>query len=463
MPFGTGALTSMSCEQTEQFVPLIAGQVSSSRRGWVLFEFFKRLLISLFYYFGIFRMAEKGNMDPSVPPQPLWESSVVHSSYLFIKKEAKFSNKFGWSCYYRCSKFRAGCTASLIHRDSTSTVEIPNGIHTCPIAKIEKRKLDSILVHNVGILDLTAEMKIKIELLSVTDMKPARLLAESISEDFELLYTGQIVKCLTRDQIRKLILKFRNEEFGNWRAVISSPPLCFSSDGDERLFLQFNHSLNVDDELVNFIGWANPDLIFLLRCIKSNLFIDCTFYIVPKGFSQCMIIMVYHPVTKLYLPVFFILLQSAKYEVYFHAIGAAIGQCDFMCEGLTVTLDYEQGLIKAVTEQFPDADKVLCLFHWKQAIRRKLLSFHIPKNVVSLLMGHDGLINILPIVEIVDIPKAIQYIRAHFAEGSYQEHFSKFWRYFENTWCKKYDPTDWNISVLMKKDNVAEIFVGRFF
>ena len=53
---------------------------------------------------------------------------------------------------------------------------------------------------------------------------------------------------------------------------------------------------------------------------------------------------------------------------------------------------------------------------------------------------------ILPIVEIVDIPKAIQYIRAHFAEGSYQEHFSKFWRYFENTWCKKYDPKNWNIS-----------------
>ena len=126
------------------------------------------------------------------------------------------------------------------------------------------------------------------------------------------------------------------------------------------------------------------------------------------GFSQCLVIMVYHPVTKLYLPVFFILLQGKKYEVYFHAIGAAIGQYDFRLDGKSVTLDFEQGLIKAVTEQFPSAAKVLCLFHWKQAIRWKLLSFHISKPIISLLMGPDGLINILPIVEVDDIPKAIE-------------------------------------------------------
>ena len=181
------------------------------------------------------------------------------------------------------------------------------------------------------------------------------------------------------------------------------------------------------------------------------------------GFSQCLVIMVYHPVTKLYLPVFFILLQGKKYEVYFHAIGAAIGQYDFRLDGKSVTLDFEQGLIKAVTEQFPSAAKVLCLFHWKQAIRWKLLSFHISKPIISLLMGPDGLINILPIVEVDDIPKAIAYIRSKFDEGIYVLHFDKFWKYFLNTWCVKYAPSDWNICDLLKDDNVSEIIVGRFF
>ena len=76
-------------------------------------------------------------------------------------------------------------------------------------------------------------------------------------------------------------------------------------------------------------------------------------------------------------------------------------------------------------------------------------------------MGPTGLINILPIVEIADIPKAIQYIRVRSNEGAYVEHFTKFWRYFEGTWCKKYEPNDWNICDLLKKDHYDDIIVGR--
>jgi hypothetical protein len=44
-----------------------------------------------------------------------------------------------------------------------------------------------------------------------------------------------------------------------------------------------------------------------------------------------------------------------------------------------------------------------CNFHWKQAIRRKLLSFKIPRDIISELMGAHGLINILPLVPATDI------------------------------------------------------------
>ena len=275
-------------------------------------------------------------------------------------------------------------------------------------------------------MDLTAEIRIKVELLALSDMTPARQLAIiRISNDFELLYSGQVTRSLSRNQIRKMILRFRNDTYG-W--------ICSS---------RF-------DFFDSMFGY-------------SKYFHRLHIYIVPKGFSQCLVIMVYYPVTRLYIPVFFILLQGKKYEVFFKANGAAIGQCYFRLQGRSVTLDFEQGLIKAVIEQFPSASKVLCLFHWKQGFRRKLLSFHIPKCMISLLMEPEGLINILPVVEIVDIPKAVAYIRSKFDEGIYRVQFDNFWRYFLNTWCVKYDPTDWNICELLKGDNVGKVFVGGQF
>jgi hypothetical protein len=81
--------------------------------------------------------------------------------------------------------------------------------------------------------------------------------------------------------------------------------------------------------------------------------------------------------------------------------------------------------------------------------------------MICLLMEPEGLINILPVVEIVDIPKAVAYIRSKFDEGIYRVQFDNFWRYFLNTWCVKYDPTDWNICELLKGDNIGKVIVGR--
>ena len=85
----------------------------------------------------------------------------------------------------------------------------------------------------------------------------------------------------------------------------------------------------------------------------SKYFHRLHIYIVPKGFSQCLVIMVYHhPVTRLNIPVFLSFCKVRNTRFFFNAIGAAIGQCDFRLQGRSVTLDFEQGLIKAVVEQF---------------------------------------------------------------------------------------------------------------
>ncbi|KAJ8524184.1 hypothetical protein ON010_g16934 [Phytophthora cinnamomi] len=64
----------------------------------------------------------------------------------------------------------------------------------------------------------------------------------------------------------------------------------------------------------------------------------------------------------------------------------------------TISCDFERGLIKAVGDQFPETDIVGCLFHFKQAVRRKMIKLRIPKEEVSGMMqrGYLDALTALP-------------------------------------------------------------------
>jgi hypothetical protein len=172
---------------------------------------------------------------------------------------------------------------------------------------------------------------------------------------------------------------------------------------DERNFLQFNIDVIIEEKMQTIIGWAHPELIFLVKGGPTNIFIDCTFRVVPHGFTQLMIIMVYSSQYKMYAPVFFILLQSKFQATYYHALQQPINSSEWTFSASSVTCDFEKGLLGAVKEQFPEAPVIGCNFHWKQAIRRKLLENHIPVDMVSELMGSSGLINILPLLNPLEL------------------------------------------------------------
>ena len=114
---------------------------------------------------------------------------------------------------------------------------------------------------------------------------------------------------------------------------------------------------------------------------------------------------------------------------------------------------------------FNEAVFIGCWFHWKQAIRRKLVKqFHIPLNMVSELMDGNGLINLLNIIPVNEIiVKGIPYIRAHFDEKTYSRQFDEFWVYFVKTWMKYYSPTDWNINhiISMGTESMESICINR--
>ena len=313
-------------------------------------------------------------------PESLPSTLVDADSKCYSKKDHKKSaDGKSWFAYYKCKHARTfKCTRTLKLTLNLQTNEVlknydsGNGVHYCQVR-------DQIEA-NVP-LNLHEDMKIKVHEEALKEGNLSALeIAKHVLNFFQAKYSGRLILLLTLDQMISQVYRVRSLEYGSWEGQIKSKPLMYANDNDTRLFLQFDLELNLDNlGLQRIIGWAHPDLVFLLKNGPVNTFIDCTFRVVPKGFTQLMIIMVYSKAHEHYVPVFYILLQSKLEKAYYHAIQQAICASDWLFEASSVTCDFEHALINAIDSQFPKSTKVQCYFHWKQAIRRKLLTdYRIP-------------------------------------------------------------------------------------
>ncbi|KAG3002601.1 hypothetical protein PC120_g19644 [Phytophthora cactorum] len=52
----------------------------------------------------------------------------------------------------------------------------------------------------------------------------------------------------------------------------------------------------------------------------------------------------------------------------------------------SISCDFESALINAVRDQFTETRVIGCLFHWKQAIRRKMVELRFPANQIVEVM-----------------------------------------------------------------------------
>ena len=107
---------------------------------------------------------------------------------------------------------------------------------------------------------------------------------------------------------------------------------------------------------------------------------------------------------------------------------------------MTITCDFEQALLNAISGIFPFSKIVGCFFHWKQAIRRKsiALKFKNEKEIVSCSMVKN-LMDILTVIPANEITtKGFAFVKDNLKEAILEENDSekmqKFWKYFENYW-----------------------------
>lgn len=303
----------------------------------------------------------------------------MHNGFCYSLKEPYFSlREQRWIGRYRCKNFRNAESGGLSHGACQATIRLDqqndNSQATSSCSFIinetgaekhldfckEQARIPSLVVYRPnGIYDARPMMKSMAEFKALhMPSLSANEIARAVMDECVAKFNeeGQSFDFLTIDDMRKLVYYVRNREHGEWEAEIASWPTANCSTTDERMFLQFNLTVNIEDKAEKIIGWGHPDLIEKAKYENLNVFIDCTFAVVPRGFQQCMVIMVYDRASQLYLPIMYILLQSKKKLAYLHAMHQAIVATNYTLNASTVMHDYEINLIKAVKWQFPDAE-----------------------------------------------------------------------------------------------------------
>eukprot|EP00804_Cyclotella_cryptica_P003775 CCRYP_008952-RG/>CCRYP_008952-RG protein AED:0.38 eAED:0.62 QI:0/0/0/1/0/0.33/3/0/196 len=122
----------------------------------------------------------------------------------------------------------------------------------------------------------------------------------------------------------------------------------------------------------------------ILSTISVHMFVDATFDIVPHPFYQCLIIMVFDARLRIFIPVAWILMTGKTNECYWQAFNWLCSAVDEIAPAY-IGVDFERAFFTQVSNHFSEADLIGCLFHFKQALRRKMIKLGIPEEESYLL------------------------------------------------------------------------------
>lgn len=314
-------------------------------------------------------------------------------------------------------------------------------------------------------------MKERADEIAVTELAvTANEIWRRVNEEF---YVGQeraVLYGLTRDQVTSRVFRTRRLHFGgDIHGQIEVPPLALV-DGTTMNFFNFHYSYREGEELHRIIGWAHPTLLQLLKYRRTTLFVDGTFRCVPRPFHQCVVIMCHDRASGCYVPVFYALATGRSQTIYWNIFHFVIVATDHRLDAESITCDYEGALLAAIRDQLPHATINGCLFHWKQAIRKRIKQLRIGDVEASIAMerGSVDMLTVIPVdqVETRGIPFVKRYVQRRCQEEGVTYSARKwgdFWRYFERTWLAMFPAELWNVhginhAVINRTNNPLERF-----
>ncbi|OWY93778.1 hypothetical protein PHMEG_00036698, partial [Phytophthora megakarya] len=208
--------------------------------------------------------------------------------------------------------------------------------------------------------DITSEMEREVDRIALTfQTRTARLVWEEVNTQFYQGLEVRVVQGLTRDQVLSRVHRVGRVQFGsNIHGVVEVPGL----------------SLVTGTQLTS---------------------IDGTFRAVPRPFHRCVIVMVRDAASRVFVPVFYNLTTNRTAPTYRRLLRFINDAADQQLQPGSIVVDFEQALIDSVQRQFTEAHIVGCLFHWKQALRRRLGGLRMPQCPHPSLPSFVGTIDAL--------------------------------------------------------------------
>ena len=185
--------------------------------------------------------------------------------YNYTRKEKPKEGNYitQYNVPYTCAKRRSkDCKATakvLLVVDENNVLISKNikcsGKHVC----VEIMKSES----DFQIIDVQAEMQDMMEALINTDPSlGAKDMCKMVMNQIcDVKYKGQPTKALNLNQLQSLYYRIKTRMYENWDSIINTPPMCYNSNEDPRLFTAFQYNMPINGELQQIIGWGNSDAL----------------------------------------------------------------------------------------------------------------------------------------------------------------------------------------------------------
>ncbi len=122
-------------------------------------------------------------------------------------------------------------------------------------------------------------------------------------------------------------------------------------------------------------------------------------------------------------------------ECYWQAFNwlcSEVNECAPFCVGV----DFERAFFRSVQLHFPDTKLIGCLFHFKQAGRRKMKELGIDKDQIGYAMK-VGVYDLLTVIPKDELKKGVHFVRTMISDKLFEmlspdEDFAKWDKFFDD-------------------------------
>jgi len=215
-------------------------------------------------------------------------------------------------------------------------------------------------------------------------------IADDCVDHFNALYPSGYPHGYKRNQLVKRAYNTNaKSRGGNELAGIENERMVNGNEDEDSIIMRGNMSFvepndrcKQSNQQQRCVAFSTPQLMDLMRQGELQEQVDCTFRCCHIAFYQCLIWIIWDKITKSFVPAYWVLMSgktAACYNVAFFMMKNDLGGgFNPFCVGI----DFERNFINMVKIHWPMAELVGCFFHFKQAMRRKLVSLKFDEEYV---------------------------------------------------------------------------------